>query len=92
MWLRSWLSWVSVAVMPKRWNPLRAATWGAALGAIYAVIALFGTWGRTAPAYLAGQFGELLGSAGGGAVIFGLAAVVRNLAVPKQLQGACLKV
>ena len=43
------------------------------------------------------QFGELLGSAGGGAVIFGLAAVVRNLAVPKQLQepliwGACLEV
>ena len=69
---------------PKRWNPLRAAAWGAAVGAIYGAIQLFGAWGPIDPAYLVGQLGELIGWAAGGAIIFGLAAVVRNLGTPKQ--------
>jgi hypothetical protein len=61
-----------------RWNPLRVAAWGACIGGIGTSIGLFGQWG-TAP--FASVFGELLGGVAGGGVIFGVAAVLRNLVV-----------
>jgi hypothetical protein len=62
----------------KRWNPLRAAAWGACIGGIIIAAQLFGQWGTQPLAYLLGQ---VLGGAAGGGVLFSVAAVLRNLVV-----------
>ena len=62
----------------KRWNPLRAAAWDACIGGIIIAMELFGHWGAEPLVYLIGQ---VLGGAAGGGVLFGVAAVIRNLVV-----------
>ena len=66
--------------MGKRWNPLRAAAWGACIGAFLAAVDLLG---HTDFATKVHQLGQLACGAAGGAVLFGTAALLRNFAMSR---------
>jgi uncharacterized membrane protein YeaQ/YmgE (transglycosylase-associated protein family) len=61
--------------MDSRWNPLRAMIWGACIGALVATFDLVGHWDLSEAA---SQLGQIAGSVIGGAILFGLATVIRN--------------
>ena len=61
--------------MYARWNPWRAMILGACIGALVATFDLVGHWDMSQAAF---HLVQIVGSVIGGAVLFGLAAVVRN--------------